>query len=290
MTLSRLKVAKRIFLILLLLTVGTVLVLRLLGVVSNRTVLLAFLIVELPSLLIVVSTTIIELRHMRKTRGLRGQAFFTAGAEEQPLLRLAFMEARTLLGLIAWSRGKRIGVDSTTRGFSYAQGTLSIPIAMGVVTIIEAGVIHLLIPWAWLRIVLLVASVYALILITGIFAARITHPHLVGSQSLTLKWGHTKVLETPLDNIASIRRARNHKHTEPAIDESLLVLTSLTSTNVHLTLKKPVSAQPPISRKRIPENYRARELDIYVAEPEEFVGYVEQAMKLAMWEGENDRV
>lgn len=290
MTLSRLKVAKRIFFILLLLTVGTVLVLRLLGVASNRTVLLVFLMVELPSLLIVVSTTILELRHMWNTRGLRGQAFFTAVAEEQPLLRLAFMEARTLLGLIAWSRGKRIGVDSTTRGFSYAQGTLSIPIAMGVVTIIEAGVIHLLIPWAWLRIVLLVASVYALILTTGVFAARITHPHLVGSQSLTLKWGHTKVLETPLDNISSIRRARNHKHTEPAIDESLLVLTSLTSTNVHLTLKKPVSAQPPISRKRIPENYRARELDIYVAEPEEFVGYVEQAMKLAMWEGENDRV
>ncbi|MGO1777931.1 MAG: hypothetical protein ACTHZA_10400, partial [Corynebacterium casei] len=97
MTLSRLKVAKRIFLILLLLTVGTVLVLRLLGVVSNRTVLLAFLIVELPSLFIVVATTIVELRHMRKSRGLRGEEFFEAVAEGQPLLRLAFMEARTLL-------------------------------------------------------------------------------------------------------------------------------------------------------------------------------------------------
>lgn len=237
MTLSRLKAAKRIFLILLLLTVGAVLVLRMLGVVSNRTVLLVFLMVELPSLFIVVSTTIVELRHMRKSRGLRGEEFFEAVAEGQPLLRLAFMEARTLLGLIPYVRGQRVGVGSTIRGFSYAQGTLSIPIAMGIVTVIEAGVIHVLIPWAWLRIVLLVASVYALILITGIFAARITHPHLVGSQSLTLKWGHTKVLETPLDNIASIRRARNHKHTEPAIDESLLVLTSLTSTNVHLTLK-----------------------------------------------------
>ena len=133
-------------------------------------------------------------------------------------------------------------------------------------------------------------SVYALILITGIFAARITHPHLVGTQSLTLKWGDTTVLETPLDNIASIRRVSNHKHTEPAIDESLLVLTSLTSTNVHIVLNESVPAHPPIARKQLPENYEARELDIYVADPEEFVGYVEQAMKLVMREGESDRV
>ena len=290
MTLSRLKAAKRIFLILLLLTVGAVLFLRMRGVVSNRTVLLVFLMVELPSLFIVISTTIVELRHMRKSRGLRGEEFFDALAEEQPLLRLAFMEARTLLGLIPWLRGQRVGVGSTTRGFSYAKGTLSIPIAMGIVTVIEAGVIHVLIPWTWLRIVLLVASVYALILIIGIFAVRITHPHLVGSQSLTLKWGHTKVLETPLDNIVSIRRASNHRHTEPAIDESVLVLTSLTSTNVHITLKEPVPVKPPISKKQIPENYEARELDIYVAEPDEFVRYVELAMKLAMREGENDRI
>lgn len=290
MMLSRLKVAKRIFLVLLLLTVGTVLALRMLGVVSNRTVLLAFVVVELPSLLIVGATTIIELRHMRKSRGLRGQEFFAAVAEEQPLLRLAFMEARTLLGLIPWLRGQRIGVDSTTRGFSYAKGTLSIPIAMGVVTVIEAGVIHVLIPWAWLRIVLLVASVYALILITGIFAARITHPHLVGAQSLTLKWGHTTVLNTPLSNIASIRRISNHKYTQPAINESLLVLTSLTSTNVRITLKEPIPAQPPIAKKQLPENYLAHELDIYVANPEEFVGYVEQAIKLSLSEGESDRI
>lgn len=180
---------------------------------------------------------------------MRGEEFLEAVAEEQPLLRLAFMEARTLLGLITWLRGQRVGVDSTTRGFGYAKGTLSISMTMGIVTVIEAGVIHVLIPWAWLRILLPVVSVYALILITGIFAARITHPHLVGSQSLTLKWGHTKVLETPLDNIASIRRESNHKHTEPASDESLLLLTSLTSTNVRLRLKEPVSAQPPKSEK-----------------------------------------
>lgn len=290
MTLSRLKAAKRIFLILLLLTVGAVLVLRMLGVASNRTVLLVFLMIELPSLFIVISTTIIELRHMRKSRGLRGEEFFEAVAEEQPLLRLALMEARTLLGLVTWLRGQRVGVDSITRGFSYAKGTLSIPIAMGMVTIVEAGVIHLLIPWTWLRILLLVASVYALILLTGVFAARIINPHLVGSHFLTLKWGHTTVLETPLHNISSVRRASNHKRTQPAIDESLLVLTSLTSTNVHIVLEEPVSAHPPIARNQFPENYKARELDIYVANPEEFVGYVEQAIKLALREGESDRV
>lgn len=264
--------------------------LRLLGIVSNRIVWLAFLVVELPSLLIVGSTTIIEMRDLRKSRGLRGQEFITALAKEQPLLRLAIMEIRTLIGLVTWIRGKRNGVDSTTRGFSYAKGTLSIPAAMGVVTVIEAGAIHVLIPWTWLRLLLLVASVYALILLIGIFAARIINPHLVSPQSLTLKWGDVTVLETALSNISSIHRASNHRHTQPAIEESLLVLTSMTSTNVHITFKEPVPAQAPVAKKQLPDNYKTLELDIYVAEPEEFVEYVNQTMNLSLREGDVDRV
>ena len=123
----RIKLIKRIFLALLLLTVGTMLILRGLGLVSNSAVLIAFLAVELPTLLVVLTLTGFELYQLKKTRGLRGQEFLTAIEEEQPLLRFAILEARTLFALIEVLLGRKHGVVSSTLGFSYAKGTLAIP-------------------------------------------------------------------------------------------------------------------------------------------------------------------
>src|SRR5699024_1339979 len=211
----RIKFIKRIFLGLLLLTVGTMLILRGLGFVSNSAVLIAFLAVELPTLLIVLTLTGIELYQLNKKRGLYGQAFLAAIEEEQPLLRFAILEARTLFALIEALLGRRRGVDTSTLGFSYAKGA-GIPIALGVVTVFEAAALHVLIPCPWLRIILLAASIYALILISGMFAARAVNPHLVSPQSLTLKWSHRTVLETPRSNILKVQQLSNHQHTEPA--------------------------------------------------------------------------
>ena len=270
----RLKFFKKCFLCLLILIVSTMLILRALGFVSNRTVLVAFLSIELPLVLLFVSLACIELYRLRKARGLRGQDFLTAIEEELPLLRIAVMEGRTLFALVELLRGRRNGVDSTTRGFNYAKGTLAIPITLGIATVIEAGAIHMLIPWQWLRILLLIASVYALILIAGVFAARIVNPHLVSPQTLLLKWGHRTVLETPLDNIVKIRQISNHQHMQPAVDGALLVLTSFTSTNLRITLSEPAAAYPPVSKKQLPKDFSALELDIYVANPRDFVRFV----------------
>ncbi|NWO15312.1 MAG: hypothetical protein HLX46_00370 [Corynebacterium sp.] len=273
----RIKLIKRIFLALLLLTVGTMLILRGLGLVSNSAVLIAFLAVELPTLLIVLTLTGFELYQLKKTRGLRGQEFLTAIEEEQPLLRFAILEARTLFALIEVLLGRKHGVVSSTLGFSYAKGTLAIPIALGIVTVIEAAAIHVLIPWAWLRIILLVASLYALILISGIFAARAVNPHLVSPQSLTLKWGHRIVLQTPRSNIAKVQLLSNHQYIEPTVDGSLMVLTSFTSTNVRITLDEPIPAHPPVPKKKLLPGFAATEVDIYVANAQDFIRSLETA-------------
>lgn len=273
----RIKLIKRIFLALLLLTVGTMLILRGLGLVSNSAVLIAFLAVELPTLIVVLTLTGIELYQLKKTRGLHGQEFLAAIEEQQPLLRFAILEARTLFALVEVLLGRRHGVDSSTLGFSYAKGTLAVPIALGVVTVIEAAAIHLLIPWTWLRILLLIASIYALILISGIFAARAANPHLVSPQSLTLKWGHRTVLKTPRSNIAKVQQLSNHQYTEPAVDGSLVVLTSFTSTNVRIMLDEPVPAHPPVPKKKLPRDFAATEVDLYVANPQDFVRSLETA-------------
>jgi len=280
MTFTRLKFAQRLLLGIMILTVAAVLLLRLLGAISTRTVLVVFITIELPSIIVLITTTLLQIHHIKKHRGLHASALWDAVEKEMPPLRPIIMETRLLSGLISLVRGKKYGVDSATKGFDYAKGTLAVPVAMGIVTIIEAGILHVLISSFWLRVLLLFLSFYGLLLFTGVMAARIINPHLLSPEGLRLKWGRKTVLETPLRNIASIDRISNHQFTQPAIEGSLLVLTSLTSTNVRLLLHEAVSATPPLSRRHIPENFAASEIALYVADPDEFVHCVLSAQAL----------
>ena len=61
---------------------------------------------------------------------------------------------------------------------------MSIPVAFVAASVIEAVAIHFLVPWQWLRVVLLVATVLSLIAIGGWLAGRVVHPHLVSARTV----------------------------------------------------------------------------------------------------------
>lgn len=88
---------------------------------------------------------------------------------------------------LAIARKRR--VPDGAQSFGYSKGSLTFPTAIVVVSTIELGVVHLLVPWTWLRIVLLVLSVWGVLFIFGLFATRIVHPHIVTDESLQLRWG-----------------------------------------------------------------------------------------------------
>lgn len=171
------------------LTVAAVFVLRLLGAISTQTVLVLCFTVELPSIVVLITTTLLQIHRIKKNRGLHGSALWDAVEKEMPPLRPMIMETRVLSGLISWVRGKKYGVDSPTKGFDYAKGTFAVPVAMGIITFIEAGILHVLISSLWLRVLLLFLSFYGLLLFTGVIAARIINPHLLSPGGLSLKWG-----------------------------------------------------------------------------------------------------
>lgn len=271
MTPKTLKLTHRVLLSVILVIAVSVLVLHLAGVISRPVMLRLFLTVELPLILAALLVSLWRVWQIRRATGLRGAELVALLQEEEPALRAAISEMRTLMSLVILLRGRRSGVRPGVQGFSYAKGSMSVPIVMTVLTFLEAALIHLLVPWAWVRIVLLVAAIYALVLVLGVLASRVVNPHLVGSERLILKWGHKTVLDTPLSNIETITAASNHTFTQPAAEDDRMVLTSLTSTNVRITLMVPVQAFPPVSKRHLPSDFAAREVLLYVADSDGFV-------------------
>lgn len=271
MTPKTLKLTHRILLSLILVVAVSVLVLHLAGTISRPAMLRLFLTVELPLIFAALLLSIWRVQQIRRDTGFRGAALVALLQEEEPALRAAISEMRTLMSLIILLRGRRNGVHPGVQGFSYAKGSMSVPIVMTVLTVLETALIHLLVPWAWARIVLLVAAIYALVLVLGVLASRVVNPHLVGGERLVLKWGHKIALDTPLSNIETIAAMSNHTFTQPAAEDDRMVLTSLTSTNVRITLTDPVQALPPVSKRHLPSDFAAREVLLYVADPNGFV-------------------
>ncbi|WP_150119330.1 hypothetical protein [Enteractinococcus helveticum] len=271
MTSKTLRLTHRIVVSLILVVAASVLVLHLAGVISRSVMLRLFLTVELPLILAALLVSLWRVRQIRRATGLRGAALVALLQYEEPALRAAMSEMRTLMSLVTLIRGRRNGVGGDAQGFSYAKGSMSVPIVMTVLTVLEAALMHLLVPWAWVRIVLLVVAIYALVLVLGVLASRVVNPHLVGGERLILKWGHKTVLDIPLSNVETITAVSNHTFTQPAAENDRMVLTSLTSTNVRITLMEPVQAFPPVSKRRLPSGFAAREVLLYVADPNGFV-------------------
>lgn len=286
MTPRALKLTHRILLSTILVVAASVLVLYLAGVVSRPVMLRLFLTVELPLIFAALVLSLWRVRQIRQATGVRGIALVAQLQEEEPALRAAISELRTLMSLIILLRGRRNGVRSGVRGFSYAKGSMSVPIVMTVFTVLEAALIHLLVPWAWLRIVLLVVAIYALVLVLGVLASRVVNPHLVSDERLVLKWGHKIVLDSPLSNIETVAAVSDHSFTQPAVESNRMVLTSLSSTNVQITFKDPAHAKPPVSKRHLPAGgFVAHEVLLYVADPLDFVQAVSESNKTTAAQG-----
>lgn len=93
----------------------------------------------------------------------------------RPLARLVVSEPRMFACLVRWAFGRtRLGEDE----FGYGRGSpLGMLLVMVLLTApIEVVFWELLIPWAWLRWMLLALSVYSVLWLLGLYASRISLP------------------------------------------------------------------------------------------------------------------
>lgn len=266
---SLVKTAHRTHMFITLCLVITLAVLRQQEFLNTRTAILLFLAIEVPLLLVFAVLTYLRFRPSTKdSSGLL--QILEHIAEEEPLFRPLLFEFRGLWSISLLIRGKR-HIPPGAQPFGYTSGSLSIPAAFVVVSLVEMAAVHVIVPIPWLKIVLLVLSIWGVVVLVGFFAVRITHPHYILGSTVYLRCNHSTVLCTPLRNILNAGAHSEHAHTYPQILDGTLVLTHFQSTNVRLRFREPVPAEAPVSRRQKVDDFHATEVLLHVDEPRSFL-------------------
>ncbi|MGO2111824.1 MAG: hypothetical protein ACTH31_09440 [Pseudoclavibacter sp.] len=170
---------------------------------------------------------------------------------------------------LAVSGKKRVPAGSTP--FGYAKGSAAFPTVMVALSLAEVVVVHILVPWEWAKILLLILTVWGVLVTLGAVAARLVHPHYIEHGMLHLRWGRERVLATPVTNIVAATLHANHAHTQPAVLGDSVMLTQFQSTNVMIRFAEPVAVDPPVSKQRRNGDVNATEVQLFVDDPAGFL-------------------
>lgn len=147
---------------------------------------------------------------------------------------------------------------------------------------VEVLLFELLIPWTWLRWVLLIASLYTLIWVSGYYASLVVHPHRLEAEGIRMRYGALADGFIPYTDIAGAARERQNT---PNKSRGLFVDAGMSAayfgmdgaTNVVLRLDSPQSLRGFFAMT-------APVATIYLAvdEPERFVREVRQRLESAV--------
>ncbi|WP_432137722.1 hypothetical protein [Streptomyces sp. bgisy154] len=171
----------------------------------------------------------------------RGARTMTAAAA------LARHELRLLASLLLWAGRRRHGVAGG-RAFGYARGQGAMAFGLLFVCAVETvGVSVLLRDWPAAHHVLLVLDLYTLLVVLGLHAATVIHPHVLRGDTLRVRHGGHLDLRIPLDRITAVRREARWSH-PPA--EGALDVTVGGQTSIAVELAEPVTHVSLLGRRR----------------------------------------
>ncbi|GIH04712.1 hypothetical protein Rhe02_27790 [Rhizocola hellebori] len=162
-----------------------------------------------------------------------------------PLARKAIrFELGLWKSLFRWALRRTALTDPTAVGFSYAGVVTPMFIGITVVAAIEIPVAHLLLPWAPVRLVLLLLGVQTLFWMIGLLASLRVNPHEVSDSGLRIRYGTGLDFTIAWQDIAAIRpriralhsnRTVVHEETEAGLVLSVGVASQ---TNLDVVLRR----------------------------------------------------
>jgi hypothetical protein len=163
-------------------------------------------------LLVGVSQMLLVFRRYRGGRraGLGPWEALEGGLElvsPRPVARLAVSEPRLFVCLARWAFGRgRLREDE----FGYGKGSpLGMLVVMVVLTApIEVVFWELLVPWSWLRWVLLFLSVYSVLWLLGLYASRVKLPHRLEEDGVRLRQGLFAEVFVPYAEVEDLEKKR----------------------------------------------------------------------------------
>lgn len=217
------------------------------GALPARWALALFLAVEAPLWLVSATLVVADVRSQR-ARGATTAGAVAALARQSPVWPLIRSELRLYRALLFWAR-RRHDVPSGAVAVTATAGTVAVPAAFLVASVIEAVVLHVVIPWQWLRITLLVLSVWSVVAVLGLLAISSTTPHYLTDTHLVLRHRGKVVASIARANVSAVNRRRRFSDTTPTLTGGRLVLPTPDGTTVDITTTTPTPAQLPTFRR-----------------------------------------
>ncbi|GAD84267.1 hypothetical protein FEK33_07720 [Nocardia asteroides NBRC 15531] len=162
----------------------------------------------------------------------------------RPIMRLGLRFVR--LEIDIWvSLARAITRRPDTLGgtpIRYAGAVSAVIWAFVVVSAIEIPAVHVLIPWAPVRLAVLALGVWGLLWMLGMLAAHHMYPHVLQGDRLRVRYLRRVEFVIPLDAIRAVRqdlRAYDGSKSVRLIDTDVLAVPIADSTNVRVDLTAP---------------------------------------------------
>lgn len=242
-----------------------------LGILSPGAAFVLWLTVEIPLGLAVGVLTALRIRSLRREKlGWNAILDEITGKVAADLIRF---EARGYRAIWLFLRRRYDSAGPDVVPVGYTKGTLGIPMAFLVAGLIEAVVVHVLVPWPLIRNVLLVLSIWGLIQILGILAGRITHPHLLTDARLTIRAGHQVIAQLDRGAVERVFERRRWEHTSPIVDDDALYLPGPDGTCLDLVLRQAAEVTLPAFFEHKRTTASVSRLSLQVDDPEAVVAH-----------------
>lgn len=219
------------------------------GVFTPRYALVTFVGIEVPLALLMILGFLARFRIHRRSGIGRSEAVSSTFGDSPfwPILRA---EIRAYTSLWFWVRGRDADVEAGALVFHSSRSSLVLPAAFGTATLVEIGVLHLLLPWLWLRIAAAALSAWSLLALLGYLAVHRVRPHYATASRFVVRQSGKIVASIHRSDIASVMPARRYSETNPAVIEGRLYLPNMDGTNVDIVLTQSISAQLPALLRR----------------------------------------
>lgn len=238
--------------LLLVLIVAEVALVRL-GLLELRTAIGVVLGVEALLLIVGIRQVVVAVRRYRGDRrvGLDPWAAMENGLEvllPRKVARVVATEPKLWFYLWTWLLRR---VRRGDNDFSYHGGSLLGPllVVMLFTTPVEVLLIELLLPWAWLRWLLLILAVYGFFWICGLYASLVALPHHLGDTKVRVSYGILAQAQIAYGDITQVDLDRRNvlgDGLRMARNENTACLVVGGNTNVTLRLRK--IANTPVPR------------------------------------------
>lgn len=155
----------------------------------------------------------------------------------RPIVTLLRHEIGGFLSMVLLLRGRKdVPADATVIRNGSAQKTFLV--VMMVLTPLEIVIVELLVPWAWLRVVLLVLALYGIVWMFGFYFGVHTRPHYVDSRQLVLRTGHLAGVSVDIGAVRAVRREYHGEYKGlVSVTDDVVALPGMNGSSMTVTLE-----------------------------------------------------